>query len=512
MLDLFKRPDDPPDFFGLYAIPASILVGSMGLAGFMGVGSLAGASGVTGVASAICCILAIAGLANQSTARSGNVVGILGVGLGLASTVGDMSVAGATGQAFTQLATFGGLGAVAGTTLAKGVGPTELPQTVAAFHSLVGVAAVAGAIGEYYGNSGDLDAGILACIYGATFIGAITATGSLVAYGKLSQLLSSTALSLPGRDAINLAGLATVLAGLASFLSPDILSALSSDPEQIRLASLAVATVVSGALGFHLTASIGGADMPVVITVLNSYSGWALVAEGFMLKAPLLTEVGALIGFSGAILTLIMCDAMNRSVLSVILGGAGTKSGGGGGAAMEFDGTVTTSGVGELVEAMKEAKSIVVVPGYGMAVAQSQFAVADIAKKMKEAGKEFRFGIHPVAGRMPGQLNVLLAEAGVPYDIVEEMEEINPTMKDTDLVIVIGASDTVNSAAEEDPNCSIAGMPVLKVWDASRVFVMKRKLGSVGYAGMENPTLFKENVDVVLGDAKDTCEEIKKLL
>lgn len=235
-----------------------------------------------------------------------------------------------------------------------------------------------------------MDGGILACIYGATFIGAITATGSLVAYGKLSQLLSSSPLSLPGRDFINLAGLAAVVTGLAAFISPELFSSLSSDPEQIRLASLALATLVSGFLGFHLTASIGGADMPVVITVLNSYSGWALVAEGFMLKTPLLTEVGALIGFSGAILTLIMCDAMNRSVVSVILGGAGTKTGGGGESTMEFEGSVTTTGVEGMVEAMKEARSIVVVPGYGMAVAQSQFAVADIAKKMKDAGKEFR--------------------------------------------------------------------------------------------------------------------------
>eukprot|EP00518_Triparma_eleuthera_P013087 CAMPEP_0182477666 /NCGR_PEP_ID=MMETSP1319-20130603/31229_1 /TAXON_ID=172717 /ORGANISM="Bolidomonas pacifica, Strain RCC208" /LENGTH=1074 /DNA_ID=CAMNT_0024678923 /DNA_START=109 /DNA_END=3330 /DNA_ORIENTATION=- len=498
MLDLFRRPEDPKEYFELYGIPFGIFAAGMGLAATGTFGDLGSASAVTGIASALCCITAIANLASQKTARAGNAIGVAGVGLGLASTMGDMTLAGAGVESFEQLAIFGGTGSAIGYSLSRGVGPTELPQTVAAFHSLVGLAAVAGAIGEYLGNSGSLDAGVLACIYGATFIGGIAATGSMIAYGKLAQLLDSAPLQLPGRDAINLSGLALCGAGLAAFLDPSLAASVSSDPETVRLASLALASAVSGLLGLHLTASIGGADMPVVITVLNSYSGWALVAEGFMLKTPLLTEVGALIGFSGAILTLIVCEAMNRSVVSVILGGAGTSTSSGSGQAKEIEGEVTTGTVDGLVEALKGAESIVVVPGYGLAVAQSQFAVADIAKKLTKMGKKFRFGIHPVAGRMPGQLNVLLAEAGVPYDIVEEMDEINDDFDSTDVALVIGASDTVNSAAEDDPDCSIAGMPVLRVWNAKKVFVLKRKLGSVGYAGMENPTLYKDNVDVVL--------------
>jgi len=314
---------------------------------------------------------------------------------------------------------------------------------------------------------------------------------------------------------LNLGMLATCGAGLAAFLDPSLAAGLHLDPETTRLAALGLVSVVSGLLGLHLTSSIGGADMPVVITVLNSYSGWALVAEGFLLKTPLLTEVGALIGFSGAILTLIMCDAMNRSVVSVILGGAGTKGkkkGGGAKTEVVQEGEITTIPTAEFVEALKEAQSVIVVPGYGLAVAQAQFSLAEIVTTLKKQGKKVRFGIHPVAGRMPGQLNVLLAEAGVPYDIVEEMEEINDDFGETDVTIVVGASDTVNSAAEDDEDCSIAGMPVLRVWKSKKVFVLKRKIGSVGYAGIENPILFKENVDVVLGDAKNTLLEVQALI
>lgn len=250
--------------------------------------------------------------------------------------------------------------------------------------------------------------------------------------------------------------------------------------------------------------------MPVVITILNSYSGWALCAEGFLLNNPLLAQVGALIGFSGAILTWIMCEAMGRDVVSVILGGAGTKVAARiEGETVEFEGEVTTANVDYVSEALLEAKNIIITPGYGLAVAQGQFAVADIAKKLKSMGKSVRFGIHPVAGRMPGQLNVLLAEAGVPYDMVLEMDEINDDFEDTDVTLVIGASDTVSSAAEDDPNCSIYGMPVLRVWKSKQVFVLKRSIGNTGYAGMQNPILFKENTDVLLGDAKDTCEAIR---
>jgi NAD(P) transhydrogenase len=302
-------------------------------------------------------------------------------------------------------------------------------------------------------------------------------------------------------------------AGLATFISPELAGSITQmGPEELRLASLALIAGVSSILGLHLTASIGGADMPVVITVLNSYSGWALCAEGFMLGNPLLAQVGALIGFSGAILTWIMCEAMGRNILSVILGGAGTAAPVAVEGSTAYQGEAVTCDIDGVVDKLIEANEIVIVPGYGLAVAQAQFAVADIAKKLKAMGKNVRFGIHPVAGRMPGQLNVLLAEANVPYDMVFEMEEINDDFESTDLTLVIGASDTVSSAAEDDPNCSIYGMPVLRVWKGKNVIVMKRKLGSTGYAGMENPILFKDNTEVLLGDAHDSCEVIRSKL
>ena len=400
------------------------------------------------------------------------------------------------------------MGAAVGSALASQVGPTELPQTVAAFHSLVGIAAMAGAAGEYLGNS-ELAVGTLSSIYLATFIGGVTFSGSLVAFGKLAGMLDSAPLQLPGRDQINLGMLGACVLGMGAFLSPELASGLASvDPETLRLGSLGMAAAVSSVLGWHLTASIGGADMPVVITVLNSYSGWALCAEGFLLNNPLLAQVGALIGFSGAILTWIMCEAMGRDIVSVILGGAGTEIVPKG-EAVEIEGEVTTVNVDAVTDAIMEANNIIITPGYGLAVAQAQFAIADIAKNLKAAGKNVRFAIHPVAGRMPGQLNVLLAEAGVPYDIVFEMEEINDDFDDTDITLVIGASDTVSSAAEDDPNCSIYGMPVLRVWNSGQVYVLKRSIGNTGYAGMMNPILFKDNVDVLLGDAKDTCDALK---
>lgn len=301
---------------------------------------------------------------------------------------------------------------------------------------------------------------------------------------------------------------------MAAFLNPALASDLvGMDPETTRLASLGLVATVSSLLGIHLTASIGGADMPVVITILNSYSGWALCAEGFLLGNALLAQIGALIGFSGAILTWIMCEAMGRDVISVILGGAGTagpvaaESSG-----VQFEGEATITTVDMVAETLKDAKSIVIVPGYGLAVAQAQFAIADIAKKLKAAGKEVRFGIHPVAGRMPGQLNVLLAEAGVPYDMVFEMDEINDDFDGTDVTLVIGASDTVSSAAEDDPSCSIYGMPVLRVWKSKLTYVLKRSIGSTGYTGLENPILYKENTEVLLGDAHDSCEALRSQL
>ena len=307
MLDLFKRPTDPKDFFEFYALPAAVVVGGLGAAGFSGVGDLGIMSGSVGIASAICCIAAIAGLANQETARTGNILGMTGVGFGLASTAADMSISGAGPLAFEQVGALGGAGAAIGALVASKVGPTELPQTVAAFHSLVGLAAMAGAAGEFLLSGDSLSMGTNAMIYLATFIGGVTFAGSIVAFGKLSGMMDSAPLKLPGRDQLNLGMLTTCGLGMAAFLSPALLAS-GVDPETVKLASLGLVGVVSSVLGLHLTASIGGADMPVVITVLNSYSGWALVAEGFLLGNPLLSQVGALIGFSGAILTWIMCE------------------------------------------------------------------------------------------------------------------------------------------------------------------------------------------------------------
>lgn len=513
MLDLFKRENDPDDFFEFFMFPAGIMLAGLFASAAGNVGDLANVSGSVGVASAVCCIAAIAGLANQETARSGNLLGVAGVAFGLASTTADMSLLGAGAPVFEQTLLLGTVGSGVGAVLASEVGPTELPQTVAAFHSLVGLAAMAGAAGEYFAHAGTLDAGTLLPICLATFIGGVTATGSMIAFGKLSGMMKSKALSLPGRDAINLGLLGMAGAGLATFISPELAGSITQmGPEELRLASLALIAGVSSILGLHLTASIGGADMPVVITVLNSYSGWALCAEGFMLGNPLLAQVGALIGFSGAILTWIMCEAMGRNILSVILGGAGTAAPVAVEGSTAYQGEAVTCDIDGVVDKLIEANEIVIVPGYGLAVAQAQFAVADIAKKLKAMGKNVRFGIHPVAGRMPGQLNVLLAEANVPYDMVFEMEEINDDFESTDLTLVIGASDTVSSAAEDDPNCSIYGMPVLRVWKGKNVIVMKRKLGSTGYAGMENPILFKDNTEVLLGDAHDSCEVIRSKL
>ena len=299
MLDLFRRPEDPKEYFEFYGIPAAILLSGAGAAAFMSIGDLGIMSGTVGIASSVLCIAAIAGLANQESAGTGNVLGMAGVGLGLAATTSDMALAGAGPAAFTQVGAMGGVGAAIGAVLASNVGPTELPQTVAAFHSLVGLAAMAGAAGEFLANS-DLAGGTLATIYLATLIGGVTFAGSIVAFGKLAGMMDSAPLSLPGRDQLNLGMLAICIAGFAAFLDPSLAGGLvNMDPETLQLGSLGLVAVVSSVLGYHLTASIGGADMPVVITVLNSYSGWALCAEGFLLSYPLLAQVGALIGFSG---------------------------------------------------------------------------------------------------------------------------------------------------------------------------------------------------------------------
>ena len=528
MLDLFRRPTDPQDYFEFYTIPVGIVLAGLAAAAATATGnaSLETMTGAAAVASAVCCIAGIAGLANPESARTGNVLGMAGVTFGLAATTADMSLMQAEGTAvaasgmttaFEQVGLLGGLGSVVGASVASKVGPTELPQTVAAFHSLVGLAAMAGAAGEFLGAVGGLEplnSGTLTAIYLATWIGGITFAGSVVAFGKLAGYLKSAPLQLPFRDPLNVGMVIVSALGLAAFLNPALIGSVGLSASMVQLSSLGMVAALSSVLGWHLTASIGGADMPVVITVLNSYSGWALCAEGFLLNNPLLAQVGALIGFSGAILTWIMCEAMGRNVVSVILGGAGTTTSAptSDASAMLPEGEVTTTTIDMVTQALQEAKNIIITPGYGLAVAQAQFAIADIAKQLKAAGKNVRFGIHPVAGRMPGQLNVLLAEAGVPYDMVFEMDEINADFDNTDVTLVIGASDTVSSAAEDDPNCSIYGMPVLRVWKSGQVYVLKRSIGNTGYAGMQNPILFKDNSSVLLGDAKDSCDSLRNAL
>lgn len=495
MLDMFKRPDDPPEYYHYYGVPAATTMGLYTIGSMTG--KFPGIDAAAGTMSGLLCIGGIGGLASQQTARLGAVAGQAGVALGVASTLGHIH------PKFSTLAAIAGMmgvGGIAGNMIAKRVDPTSLPQTVAAFHSLVGVAASTAAVGDYLNTpvTTELDGVHLASIYLATVIGSVTATGSLVAFGKLDGRMASSPMKLERRDQINMGlGAATLGAGAVVMGAPEV---------GVGMTALTSALTTSGILGWHMTASIGGADMPVVITVLNSYSGWALCAEGFMLDMPLLTTVGALIGCSGAALTKIMCDAMNRDIVSVILGGYGTKSTTGG-AAVSFEGEATMTSVDETVKMLSEAESIICVPGYGLAVAHAQYPLKELAETLMGAGKKFRFAIHPVAGRMPGQLNVLLAEAGVPYDIVEEMEEINDDFANTDIVLVIGANDTVNSSAEDDPNSQIAGMPVLRVWKSKQVIVMKRTLAA-GYAGVDNPVFLKDNTDMLLGDAKDTVEKL----
>ncbi|XP_023816192.1 NAD(P) transhydrogenase, mitochondrial-like [Oryzias latipes] len=497
MLDMFKRPTDPPEYNYLYLLPAGVFIG--GYAGALQSGY--NIEQMMYLGSGLCCVGALAGLSNQRTARLGNALGIIGVAGGLVATLGALKP---SPELLAQMSAAMAVGGTAGLTIAKKIQISDLPQLVAAFHSLVGLAAVLTCVAEYmieYPHFATDPAANLTKIvaYLGTYIGGITFSGSLVAYGKLQGLLNSSPLMLPGRHALN----ASLMAGSVGGMIPYML-----DPSfTTGITCLGSVSALSAVMGVTLTAAIGGADMPVVITVLNSYSGWALCAEGFLLNNNLLTIVGALIGSSGAILSYIMCVAMNRSLANVILGGYGTSSTGTG-KPMEITGTHTEVNVDQTVDMIKEAQNIIITPGYGLCAAKAQYPIAELVKMLKDAGKHVRFGIHPVAGRMPGQLNVLLAEAGVPYDIVLEMEEINEDFPETDLVLVIGANDTVNSAAQEDPNSIIAGMPVLEVWKAKQVIVMKRSLG-VGYAAVDNPIFYKPNTAMLLGDAKKTCDALQ---
>lgn len=495
MLDMFRRPDDPPEYHYLFLVPPAAAVGAFSMMKLTGTAPV-GMTGAMALASGLGCVSGIAAMSTQKSARMAVFLGLGGVATGLTTTLFTMSVPAAV---YGQLAIASGIGGYVGYSVAKDISPTSLPQAVAAFHSLVGLAAAATAVGDYMVHDfSHMDAFHAGAIYVGGWMGAITATGSVIAYAKLAERMSSAPLALPGRDAANALMAVSSVAAMFKFMS-------TNDPSTAS-AALATGVVMSGLLGFHMTASIGGADMPVVITLLNSYSGWALCAEGFILDQPLLCVVGALIGSSGAFLTKIMCDGMNRSLANVIMGGFGTASG----AVVEKGEKLIHKeiNVAQCVDFLKDAESVCVVPGYGMAVAQAQYAVADFMDYLAKQGKDVSFAVHPVAGRMPGQLNVLLAEAGVPYDVVHEMEEINEKMDKIDVVLVIGANDTVNSAAEEDPKSAIAGMPVIQVWKAKQVIFMKRSMAS-GYAGVDNPVFFKECTDMLLGDARKTCEAIK---
>ena len=448
------------------------------------------------VLASVLFILSLGGLSHQESARRGNLFGIAGIVIAVGATIAGVNI-GIGGISTIVLALV--IGSIAGLFLANKVEMTQMPQLVALLHSFVGLAAVlvgfSGHLEPLIATSGAEHSIKMVEIFLGIFIGAITFTGSLIACGKLEGLVSSSALTLPGRHAMNLVALGLVVALGAWFLETGSLSALI------------IMTCVASVLGIHLILAIGGADMPVVVSMLNSYSGWAAASIGFMLGNDLLIVTGALVGSSGAILSYIMCRAMNRSFMSVILGGFGQTSGGSGVAVVDTDMTVQESSIEEVCEELASAQSVIIVPGYGMAVAQAQSAVGEITKLLRDRGIMVRFGIHPVAGRLPGHMNVLLAEAKVPYDIVLEMDELNDDFPTTDVVLVIGANDTVNPSAMDDPNSPIAGMPVLEVWKAAQVVILKRGMAS-GYAGVDNPLFFKDNSRMLFGDAKDSVDKL----
>lgn len=447
------------------------------------------------IAASALFILSLAGLSNQESARKGNVFGIAGMLIAFVATaISSVSAYGLlTGMVLP--------GALIGAIVASRVAMTSMPELVAILHSFVGLAAVLVGFANYLSPDSSL-VGVEATIheieiYIGVFIGAITFTGSIIAFGKLRGIISSKPLTLPARHFLNLAMLLTCVWLGVEFMGGSVLTGVQA---------LIAMSAVSGILGLHLVMAIGGADMPVVISMLNSYSGWAAAAAGFMLSNDLLIITGALVGSSGAILSYIMCRAMNRSFISVIMGGFGAGATGTGQSAQPT-GTVTEANVEETAELLENAKSVIIVPGYGMAVAQAQYPISQITKYLRDRGTKVRFGIHPVAGRMPGHMNVLLAEANVPYDIVLEMEEINEDFPETDVVLVVGANDTVNSSALDDPNSPIAGMPVLEVWKSSTVIIMKRGMAS-GYAGVDNPVFYKENTRMLFGDAKKNVDAL----
>ncbi len=452
------------------------------------------------IAASILFILALGGLSNQETARRGNIYGIVGMAIALIATIGGAQV--------TDYGTLGVcmiIGAVVGIFVASRVQMTQMPELVAILHSFVGLAAVLIGFASFLDPESHLQ-GVEKTIheveiYLGVLIGAVTFTGSVIAFGKLSARISSKPLALPARHWLNLGlGLLCLWLGVLFVGAED----------HNGLLPLVIMTLIAFAFGVHMVMAIGGADMPVVISMLNSYSGWAAAATGFMLSNDLLIVTGALVGSSGAILSYIMCRAMNRKFFAVIAGGFGTA--GGTAAAVDGEqGEVIAISADETAELLRDSKSVIIVPGYGMAVAQAQHAINDITKKLRDKGINVRFAIHPVAGRMPGHMNVLLAEAKVPYDIVMEMDEINDDFPETDAVLVIGANDIVNPSAQTDPGSPIAGMPVLEVWNAKTVVVMKRSMAT-GYAGVQNPLFFEENSRMLFGDAKASVDAILSAL
>ncbi|MDH3387866.1 MAG: NAD(P)(+) transhydrogenase (Re/Si-specific) subunit beta [Gammaproteobacteria bacterium] len=446
-------------------------------------------------------ILALGGLSNNETARRGNLFGIIGMAIAVAVTFAAFVT-----RHFELLIALMIAGGVIGFILSRRVQMTQMPELVAILHSLVGLAAV------LIGFANFLDPTIVFSgtektihdieVYVGIAIGALTFTGSVIAYGKLSGVIGGQPMLLPARHWLNLAMFIAVIVIAVKFVG-------ATDHDQATMLLLAM-TVIALLFGIHMVAAIGGADMPVVISMLNSYSGWAAAATGFMLSNDLLIVTGALVGSSGAILSYIMCRAMNRHFISVIAGGFGT-AGGSASAGTTYEGEVQTIDIPTMAQLLNTAREVMVVPGYGMATAQAQHAIADITRTLIKKGVNVRFGIHPVAGRMPGHMNVLLAEAKVPYDIVFEMDEINDDFPNIDVTIVVGANDTVNPLAQEDADSPIAGMPVLEVWKGHTTVVLKRGMAA-GYAGVDNPLFVKENTRMLFGDARDSLEALAQAL
>ncbi|MDX7988016.1 Re/Si-specific NAD(P)(+) transhydrogenase subunit beta [Xenorhabdus sp. 12] len=452
------------------------------------------------IVAAILFIFSLAGLSRHESAKRGNIFGIVGMAIALIATILGPD-AGKIGWIILAMV----IGAVIGIRLAKKVEMTQMPELVAILHSFVGLAAVLVGFNSFITHdvfaTPVMENIHLTEVFLGVFIGAVTFTGSVVAFGKLRGKLSSKPLMLPHRHKLNLAALIVSLILMITFIR--------SESVGLQVFTILLMTLIALAFGWHLVASIGGADMPVVISMLNSYSGWAAAAAGFMLSNDLLIVTGALVGSSGAILSYIMCKAMNRSFISVIAGGFGTDGVSSGDEQEMGEYRETTAE--DVAELLRNSSSVIITPGYGMAVAQAQYPVHDITAKLREKGVNVRFGIHPVAGRLPGHMNVLLAEAKVPYDIVLEMDEINDDFSETDTVLVIGANDTVNPAAQDDPSSPIAGMPVLEVWKSQNVIVFKRSMNT-GYAGVQNPLFFKENTQMLFGDAKESVDSILRAL